>query len=208
MPFDKAVADQVLAKCGRHCCLCRRFRPTWLQVHHIKEESKGGESTEANAIALCVTCHIDVHTKRPFTQRFSFEELVQHRDQVFRLVDEGKLCRADDSISEFVIDESSLQSTTEELKLSALAVKILVSAAEVESQIMLHASVGRRDLSAGKYSESVGMGRRLSETEDAIEQLVYDDLLKDVGYEGTRWQLTHKGYQVADIAMAMAIASE
>lgn len=209
MPFDKVVADQVLAKCGRHCCLCRRFRPTWLQVHHIEEESKGGESNKENAIALCVTCHIDVHTKRPFTQRFSSDELVQHRDQVFRLVEDGKLCGADETLEEFVIGDSNFQATTDHLKLSTLALKILVSAAEREDCIMLNKYMGGSSVQAGAFIEEVGHGRKLAEVEAALEELEYAGLVKQTAYEhGGIWQITLMGYQLADTASAMISLSK
>jgi len=91
MPIPSQVADELLAKCGRHCCVCRRFLPTMLQLHHIVPESKGGASDADNLIPICLTCHSDVHTDRPFTRRFTDEELKQHRDIVFSLVESGKL---------------------------------------------------------------------------------------------------------------------
>ncbi|MBE7506218.1 MAG: HNH endonuclease [Planctomycetia bacterium] len=88
------IAARILAKCGRCCCICRRFDPTMLQVHHILLRSEGGTNDEDNLIALCITCHSDVHTERPFTRRFSVAELKLHREQVCRLVQEGKLVPA------------------------------------------------------------------------------------------------------------------
>ena len=90
MTWDE-ISTKVLADCGRCCCLCRRFKPIQLQVHHIVLKSEGGKDELDNAIALCLTCHTDVHTKAPFTRRFSVEELKMHRENVCRLVAEGKL---------------------------------------------------------------------------------------------------------------------
>ena len=56
------VIDAMMVKCGRRCCVCRRFRPTKLQVHHIKERAKGGGDEEDNLIVTCFSCHSDVHT--------------------------------------------------------------------------------------------------------------------------------------------------
>ena len=50
-----------------------------------------------NAIALCLTCHTDVHTKAPFTRRFTVAELKTHRDNVCRLVAEGSLPAGNES---------------------------------------------------------------------------------------------------------------
>jgi len=86
-----------LSKCGRHCCICRRFNPLRLQVHHIKLESKGGSGDPDNLIPICITCHMDIHTDAPFVRRFSDDELKQCRERVFTLVAEGKLVGHDES---------------------------------------------------------------------------------------------------------------
>ena len=91
MAIPPNLAAEVLAKCGRHCCICRRFRPTQLQVHHIDEQALGGGDDIDNLIAICVSCHSDVHTNTKLTRRFSIKELKIHRDNVYQLVAEGKL---------------------------------------------------------------------------------------------------------------------
>ena len=70
------VIDAMMVKCARRCCICRRFRPTKLQVHHIVERSNGGSDDESNLIVVCFSCHSDVHTKVPFSRRFSQGELI------------------------------------------------------------------------------------------------------------------------------------
>ena len=42
MAVSPEAAAPILAKCARHCCVCRRFRPLHLQVHHIVERNEGG----------------------------------------------------------------------------------------------------------------------------------------------------------------------
>src|SRR5215467_10078977 len=74
-----------------HCCICRRFAPLHIQVHHIVEQSVGGTDEIDNLIAICLTCHSDVHTRTQFTRRFTVTELKLHRDAVYRLVIEGVL---------------------------------------------------------------------------------------------------------------------
>src|SRR5437868_14047629 len=91
MAIPPNLVAEVLAKCGRHCCICRRFRPTQLQVHHITEKSEGGGDELDNLIAICVSCHSDVHTNTKLSRRFTARELKLHREEVFRLVSEGKL---------------------------------------------------------------------------------------------------------------------
>ena len=48
--IDLEVIDRMMVRCGRRCCICRRFRPTKLQVHHIVERSQGGSDDEDNLI--------------------------------------------------------------------------------------------------------------------------------------------------------------
>jgi hypothetical protein len=48
------LVDKTMVKCARRCCICRRFRPTKLQVHHIRERSKGSSDEEANLIVSCL----------------------------------------------------------------------------------------------------------------------------------------------------------
>jgi hypothetical protein len=32
------LVDKMMIKCARRCCICLRFRPTKLQVHHAADE--------------------------------------------------------------------------------------------------------------------------------------------------------------------------
>lgn len=91
MAVSSNRAAEVLAKCARHCCICRRFRPLHLQVHHIVEQHEGGTDDLDNLIAICVSCHSDVHTETKLTRRFTNKELKLHRDNVYQLVSDGKL---------------------------------------------------------------------------------------------------------------------
>ncbi len=135
MTWDE-ISAKVLADCGRCCCLCRRFRPIKLQVHHIVERSQGGKDEEDNAIALCLMCHTDVHTKAPFTRRFSVEELKMHRDNVYQLVREGKLPAGTDTGSAYDVLPSHLAEKaagalhgTQRPQLMPVAIRMLVAAA-------------------------------------------------------------------------------
>lgn len=91
MAIPEAAAADVLVKCARHCCICRRRDPLHLQVHHIILVSEGGTDDPDNLIAVCLTCHCDVHTKVHFTRSFTAAELKGHRDAVYALVAQGKL---------------------------------------------------------------------------------------------------------------------
>ena len=45
IPSD--LVDRMMVKCARRCCICRRYRPTKLQVHHIVERGQGGGNEES-----------------------------------------------------------------------------------------------------------------------------------------------------------------
>ena len=93
MPIPQDHVDKLLADCGRRCCICRRFRPLHLQVHHIQPREEGGTNDPDNLIALCVTCHSSVHTKTRMTRNFTVAELRQHRDNTVKAVRDGRLVR-------------------------------------------------------------------------------------------------------------------
>lgn len=81
----------VLSKSARHCCVCRRFLPLNLQVHHIKEKSNGGTDELDNLIPVCIQCHSAIHTKTYMTKAFTDVELKKSRDSIYEMVAEGKL---------------------------------------------------------------------------------------------------------------------
>lgn len=65
------VRGEVLRRDNYKCVKCgwdhndwNRSDPRHLELHHIKEHSKGGENTEDNLITLCTVCHDDIHRKK------------------------------------------------------------------------------------------------------------------------------------------------
>ncbi len=91
MTFPAFVKQSALASAARHCCVCRRFKGLYLDVHHIKLESEGGSNDLSNAIALCFDCHGDAghyNPKHPRGNRYSPQELAIHRDNWHRIVEE------------------------------------------------------------------------------------------------------------------------
>ncbi len=94
MGFSPEIAENLLVKSARHCCLCRRYKGTKLEVHHIVPESRGGSDDEENGIPLCFECHAEVaayNEEHPRGRKFRPSELRRHRDQVLSLVAQGKL---------------------------------------------------------------------------------------------------------------------
>src|SRR5262245_28545769 len=141
--IDPEVIDRMMVRCGRRCCICRRFRPTKLQVHHIVERSQGGSDDEDNLIVTCFSCHSDVHTKVPFARRFSVAELNGPRAALISLVVAGTLGVADtDDTDEAVAAVVQEMRAVPKPKIELLpeAVEILTKAVGVEGgmQGMIH----------------------------------------------------------------------
>ena len=84
--FPKSVAEDLMAKSGRRCCLCHEFKGGRLQIHHITPRAEGGKGTPDNGIVICFDCHSDVHAywgKTHMGRSFTAPELKRHRDQWF-----------------------------------------------------------------------------------------------------------------------------
>ena len=138
---DEAIIS-VLIKSARHCCICRKFLPLQIQVHHIIEQSVGGSDDESNLIPICIYCHSMVHTKTHMTKSFSIDELKGHRDMVYDMVAKGKLPAQPSltageiqAISTSIIE--TLNSQKKDLTLSNDANKILLAAACEDSNIQV-----------------------------------------------------------------------
>lgn len=92
MGFDKKETDQLLADCGRRCCICGLLHR--VQVHHIKPKEKGGTDDIKNGIPLCPNCHDEVHTEYSSgktTKIYSEQELKFHRQRTIELVKYGMI---------------------------------------------------------------------------------------------------------------------
>jgi hypothetical protein len=89
MPFPPGVKEDALVACSRCCCICHKFCGTKIEVHHIREESEGGENTTENAIPLCFDCHADMRSydsKHPKGNKYAESELRRHRDNWFEKI--------------------------------------------------------------------------------------------------------------------------
>jgi hypothetical protein len=88
MSFSPEVTEELLVKSARHCCLCRKFKGTKIEVHHIVPLAKEGNDNLDNGIPLCFDCHYEVmsyNAEHPKGRKFRPEELKKHRDQWFML---------------------------------------------------------------------------------------------------------------------------
>lgn len=158
MPISDNNVAETLALCARHCCICRRFRPTHLQVHHIKEKSEGGSDTLDNLIAICVSCHSDVHTNTKLTRRFSEKELRLHRQSVYTLVREGRLPAAEGGDADLASVSAELikalqsrepRGDAEDFPISIESLDILLSAAAAADPIRIDRRDSNCVISAG-----------------------------------------------------------
>lgn len=204
-------AERAMVACARHCCVCRRFRPTALQVHHVDEKAQGGTDDYDNLIPVCLTCHSDVHTRRPFARRFTQNELRQHRDQVYRMVAEGVLVPPEEPSPRPPLSVSRVQETVYESatriggdleKLSLDAIRILVSMARGDGHLIFSSHMGGRDLRAGTLEEEVPHTnhRRGKEIDAAIDELERSRLITRTDHDryARLYELTILGYTVAD----------
>lgn len=60
-----------------------------IELHHIKQQSEGGEDTFENCIPLCFDCHAEVKAydpRHPKGRKFTETELRAHRDNWYRKV--------------------------------------------------------------------------------------------------------------------------
>lgn len=200
MAIPQETVDRMMVKCGRRCCICRRFRPTLLQVHHIDERNQGGSDDEDNLIVTCLTCHTDVHSQVPFARRFSVAELKGHREELIRLVAAGTL-PTDESYDESAIVSHAVAAVPQG-ELSPAAVELLLlavnGAGSRQGVIVLVKSRAGLNIQPG-HSDSVcipGDSRSAAQAKAALQELE-DAGLVEYASESMR-RVTHPGYVLAD----------
>lgn len=89
MGFTTKIKEKVLVYSGRHCCICHKFCGLKLEVHHIKQQSEGGDDSFDNAIAVCFDCHADMRSydyKHPKGIKYTISELKNHRDNWYKKI--------------------------------------------------------------------------------------------------------------------------
>lgn len=192
MSIPQSIVDQLMVKCGRRCCICRRFAPTHLQVHHIVEVGEGGSDDPDNLIPACLTCHSDVHTNTKLTRRFTVNELKGHREAVFAAVANGTLSSdidisAADGIISRVVKSLAAAPLSPSLKPRAIELLLKAVPPENEGQIM--------DFFGGAGNS----GRQQAELHAAIQELQAADLIEYVS--GSLYLVTERGYLFADEIM-------
>lgn len=204
-PIPQETVDRMMIKCGRRCCICRRFRPIRLQVHHIIEQSDGGTHDEDNLIVTCQTCHTDVHSHVPFMRRFTVTELKGHRDALVKLVEEGKLPENDtDDTDEVIARVVRVLASEKRQGISSLipeAVELLlgsVSAKVNQGNIMASLSFEGLSLTYGDKGKKIANddGRGQARHKKALRQLEQCGLIEEVNSD--IYEVTDEGYLAAD----------
>jgi hypothetical protein len=206
MSVPEAVAADILAKCARHCCICRRFRPLHLQVHHIVERGEGGTDEPDNLIAICVSCHADVHTQTKLTRRFTVKELKAHRDEVVRLATEGKLPSSNDAAGVLAAISAALvgrllatqprAQVTGPTLLPAAAEMLLAAASSNMAIDIVTAESYPIIMVSGKPLGKLFDLRSMALYRKALDQLIETQLVERISNE--RFLVTYSGYMVAD----------
>ena len=173
-----------------------------MQVHHIKEQSEGGADDPDNLIAVCLTCHSDVHTHTKLTRRFTEAELKAHRDELFKLVAQGVLPQADDVASDYEQLASAIVSTllsgsspavVEDYSLSPDAVDLLLRSVNDRGMIADMSD----EVTMGTSAEDV---REMARTKAALEELEENGLVRYL--KGILYLVTHSGFLFADKILA------
>ena len=204
--FQDAV-DILLSECNRHCCLCRRFKPLHLQVHHIEPLAEGGTNNPDNLIALCLNCHSSVHSKLSMAKNFSYEELKMSRDKTIELVKSGKLVENEESsgstelLSELIaaILPALAKPDAPKVNLIPEAFELLMAAVEFDGLILIVHYDGGYGFSCG--SKQFGMPgcdpRIQSKYRNAFDQIARAGLV-DVIRQGSQYSVSEDGYLLLD----------
>lgn len=213
MAVSPSRTATVLAKCARHCCICRRFRPLHLQVHHIVEQHEGGTDNLDNLIAICVSCHTDVHTDTQLTRRFTNRELKLHRDSVYQLVADGKLPVSDEGPDRLAAVSASIVHTLLARGAPALGLRPQLPPESIE--VLLAAVRGNTPINVIRYDGGTAVhvgGQTFGESFDLRSSARYANAVSKLRshrlVEGDTKLLyvTHAGYLLADDVLAAGTA--
>ena len=86
MGFPQHVADEVLVKCRRHCCVCGKHAGSKIELHHIIQVADGGDDSADNCLPVCFDCHADIkafNPHHPKGRKFTEKELKSLREQMY-----------------------------------------------------------------------------------------------------------------------------
>ncbi len=202
MSIPKPIVDELMAKCGRRCCICRRFKPLHLQVHHIVERADGGTDDPGNLIVICLTCHSDVHSNPKLTRRFTPEELSQHRNALFESVADGRLSQGSreapdvDTLIQTIVSGLPTQASP------SLELRHMLSPDAVEKLLIAVEGTGTiyDDSECFDSGTTAADVREMSRSKAALDELEEHELAAYVS--GVMYRPTHAGFLLADEILA------
>lgn len=115
MGFPTSVANEVLVRCGRHCCICDKFVGSKIELHHIVQAADGGDDSVDNCIPLCFDCHAEVNSynpRHPKGRKYTPTELRGHRDKCYeKYALQKNLTKADEDETKKLIFTSEKNNT-------------------------------------------------------------------------------------------------
>lgn len=82
--FTREIAERVLIRCRRHCCVCGKFCGTRVELHHIEGHD---DNSENNAIPVCFDCHAEImhyNAAHPRGRKYQASELRKLREATFK----------------------------------------------------------------------------------------------------------------------------
>jgi len=202
MPFSREVADVVLVRCARRCCICRKFCGPRMQTHHIVQEADGGDDTLDNCIPLCLDCHAEVNSynsQHPIGRKYTSDELKKHRDVWFDFVKQHP-DRLNNSTEKFfrVVPEEEVPK-----ELSADAKRLLTEVSRTPyGTIRLTQGQGREWMSIEGSTNQQFLGRiddprEEARWKEALNELVQANYLQPSSHN--RYKITHSGYEEAKV---------
>ncbi len=89
-PIDSQTVFELLHKCRRTCCVCRKPNQPFI-IHHIIPWAESHSHDIENLVVLCLGCHSEAHTKRELAQNLTRDQLRQHKAQWQRTVESSDL---------------------------------------------------------------------------------------------------------------------
>ena len=71
----RRIRNRVLSRDGWRCVRCKRYG--YMQVHHVKPLSEGGENDLSNLVSMCRDCHLDFHKQHANPERHEWRQLTK-----------------------------------------------------------------------------------------------------------------------------------
>jgi hypothetical protein len=79
-PIDRLTVFELLHKCRRTCCICRKANQPFI-IHHIVPWSESHSHDFENLVVLCLHCHSEAHTKRALAQNLTPDQIRYHKSE-------------------------------------------------------------------------------------------------------------------------------